>query len=945
MQRVHWRLCAFLVVAVLAVGLDGPCGAAQTQSNASVEALNKQVVGLNQAGRYGEAVPLAQRALTFAEQVRGRDHPDVGDSLNNLAELYRVLGHYAEAEPLYKRAIAIWEKAFGLDDPAVAVCLNNLALLYKAQGRYAEAKPLYKRALAIWEKSLGPEHPNVGTALDNLAELYRAQGRFAEAEPLYKRSLAIRERTLGPGHPYVAMTLNNLALLYDGQGRYAEAEPLFKAALASREKSLGANHPDVAGSLNNLAEFYRDRGQPKAAEPLYRRALAIWEKAQGPRHPNVATALNNLANLYLDQTRYTDAELYYKRALAIRQQVLSPDHPDIGGVLNNLAWLAFERSDWAQAIGYWRQSTDLLIGRSRRGGDSVGQAVTGKTITDAERESYRFAALVKAAHRSGSPNRLAREMFKAVQWARTSDAASSLAQMAARTAAGNDALGQIVRERQDLVGEWQSKDMLLTAARSEPPAVRDAAAEQALTTRLGAIDGRLAEVDKRLARDFAGYSAFARPEPISVEEVQALLHPDEVLTLFLDTPAWKPTPEETFIWVVTKTDLRWVRSGLGTRALTEQVAALRCGLDANAWRGDRCPELLKSSYTAEDRASGKPLPFDTRRAHALYQALFSPAEDLIKGKHLLLVASGPLTALPFHVLVTEPPAALADYAKAAWLGLRQPITVLPSVASLQALRTYAKASHASRPFIGFGDPLLDGDPMVAWQATRAKQAHDNQRCSDAQAQVVALAAQQRDAIKPPVRGGLADVADIKGLLPLPETTDELCAVARSLGVPGAEVHLGARATETELKALSAAGNLSDYRLVHFATHGILSGEIEGGAEPGLILTPPSLATEIDDGYLTASEIAQLKLDADWVILSACNTAGGGERGAEPLSGLARAFFYAGARALLVSHWSVDSDATVKLITLAVGAMARSESIGRAEALRRAMLAMIAAMRA
>jgi hypothetical protein len=224
-------------------------------------------------------------------------------------------------------------------------------------------------------------------------------------------------------------------------------------------------------------------------------------------------------------------------------------------------------------------------------------------------------------------------MFKAVQWARTSDAASSLAQMAARTAAGNDALGQIVRERQDLVGEWQSKDMLLTAARSEPPAARNAAAEQALTARLGAIDGRLAEVDKGLARDFAGYSAFARPEPISVEEVQALLHPDEALALFLDTPAWKPTPEETFIWVVTKTDLRWVRSGLGTRALTEQVAALRCGLDANAWRGDRCPELLKSSYTAEHRASGKPLPFDTGRALALYQALFSPAEDLIKGKH------------------------------------------------------------------------------------------------------------------------------------------------------------------------------------------------------------------------------------------------------------------------------------------------------------------------
>jgi CHAT domain-containing protein len=108
----------------------------------------------------------------------------------------------------------------------------------------------------------------------------------------------------------------------------------------------------------------------------------------------------------------------------------------------------------------------------------------------------------------------------------------------------------------------------------------------------------------------------------------------------------------------------------------------------------------------------------------------------------------------------------------------------------------------------------------------------------------------------------------------------------------------------------------------------------------LIFTPPKEATGLDDGYLSASEVAALKLDADWVILSACNTAAGGAQGAEALSGLARAFIYAGARALLVSHWSVDSAATVKLVTSAVGATARDKTIGRAEALRRAMLEMI-----
>src|ERR1700730_1661492 len=175
---------------------------------------------------------------------------------------------------------------------------------------------------------------------------------------------------------------------------------------------------------------------------------------------------------------------------------------------------------------------------------------------------------------------------------------------------------------------------------------------------------------------------------------------------------------------------------------------------------------------------------------------------------------------------------------------------------------------------------------------------------------------------------------------MPETADELCAVARDLRVSSDDIRLGARATETEIKRLSEAGKLSKYRMIHFATHGALAGQVSGNSEPGLLLTPPDKATDIDDGYLSASEIADLKLDADWVILSACNTAAGGAEGAEALSGLARAFFYAGARALRVSHWSVYSDATVNLITGALSRMAADKSIGRAEAMRRSMLAMI-----
>jgi CHAT domain-containing protein len=185
-----------------------------------------------------------------------------------------------------------------------------------------------------------------------------------------------------------------------------------------------------------------------------------------------------------------------------------------------------------------------------------------------------------------------------------------------------------------------------------------------------------------------------------------------------------------------------------------------------------------------------------------------------------------------------------------------------------------------------------------------------------------------------VRGGHADFEHLRSQVPLHETADELCAVSQTLGLKSEDVLLGERATEANVKQLSA------YRVVYFATHGTIAGEIEGTTGPGLILTPPKERTEKHNGYLSSSEVAALKLDADWVVLSACNTAAGGAQDTEALSGLARALMYAGARALLVSHWAVDSAATAKLVADAVGATARDKYIGRTAALRRAMLTMI-----
>jgi CHAT domain-containing protein len=261
------------------------------------------------------------------------------------------------------------------------------------------------------------------------------------------------------------------------------------------------------------------------------------------------------------------------------------------------------------------------------------------------------------------------------------------------------------------------------------------------------------------------------------------------------------------------------------------------------------------------------------------------------------------------------PKRLSEYRNAAWLVKRHAVTVLPSVASLRALRSLPRTEQGVKPMIGFGDPIFSPNPPATGKergALRAPEPAYTAFWRGAQINRTALG---------------------NALLPLPDTALELKAVAEKLGVPMSDIHLGADASETTLKK----ARLTDFRIVYFATHGLVAGDVKGLAEPALVLTIPQVPTELDDGLLTASKIAtELKLNADWAVLSACNTMAGDKPGAEALSGLARAFFYAGARALLVSHWSADSESAARLAIATFDFMSTAR-VGRAEALRHAML--------
>jgi CHAT domain-containing protein/Tfp pilus assembly protein PilF len=845
-------------------------------------------------GRYAEAEAPEKRALAIREKALGPDNPDVALSLNDLGELYYHQGRFAEAVPLAQRAVAIRQKTLGPNHPDVAGSLTLLAELYRAQGRYGEALPLYQSALRIDEAALGPGHPYIAPILDDMAALYHAQGRFADALPLYQRALTIREKALGPDHPDVARSLNNIATLYDDQGRYADALPLYQRALAIDEKALGPNHADVAMNLNNLAHVYDEQGRTADAEPLQKRALAIDEKAFGPDNPMVAMNLDNLGRLYRVEGRFADAEAVDKRALAIREATLGPNHPDVAESLSNLALLYGAEGRFTEALPLIHRAAAITAIRASvaKANSKNGQAEL-RSRRDIFLNDVAVTGRLASAATPDAPQ-LREEAFAALQWSKASDTAEAVAHMAARFAVGSDSLANLVRQRQDAANRLDADEAAILAAVSQPPAKRNAAAETALRADADSLRQRLIQLDGQLATQFPTYAELANPQPVGIAEIQNLLAPGQALIVFgIGT-------NESYVAVVNHVSSGIFGAPIGAKDTAAAVKALRKTLDPEG----------KTSVP----------PFDAGTAYKLYRQLLASAEPALKDvTQLYVVTDGALESLPVGVLLTAQPSAATlsspDELRAApWLARRYAVSVLPSVSSLKALRQFAHAAQAPLPFMGIGDPVLKPQP-------------GNDRGAQSPA--------RGGTIQSVFRGSSVDQAELRDLPSLPETAGELQAEAKLFNAAASSVLLRDTATVTAVKR----ADLASRRVIAFATHGLLAGDV-GVAEPGLVLTPPARPTPQDDGLLKASEIAQLKLNADLVILSACNTAASdGTPGAEGFSGLSKAFLYAGARSLMVSHWSVVSDSTVALMTRMV-AQLEAKGTGRAEALRRAELALM-----
>jgi len=834
------------------------------------------------AQQFAAGEPLLRRALAIRERL---DPEGTGAAAvhSNLGALLKEAGRIEEAEPEMLKALAIFQAKEGAEGSDMPDALGSLGGLLAMKGDYAQAEKLKLQAVALSEKLHGRDHDAVAQQLSGLADLYRSQGRNPEAEQLERRALAIREKLFGADSPMVATSLNGLASALSNQGKNEESEKLYLRGIRITEASGDPNGAMMATQLNDLGVLYLNMVKPDQAEPYIKRALAIEEATLGPDHFDTVNVRNSLAGLYFNQAKYDLAEPLFRQNIAAEEKIFGTEHPGLSNDLDNLANNFFRQNRPEEAAVPSRRSTAIL----RQRFDSAGAASSDALVAEqkASRPSFALLTTILAQQmkKTGPTPAIAAESFELAQLAEASLVGANIAQMAARFAGKDDELARLVREQQDLGRKLATAEATRVSALSAASAQGDAESEAQLQKDIDTERAELARRDGEIAARFPAYQALTSQKPVSATEAQALLAPNEAMVVYM------LVKRQAFAWVVRHDRVDFIELPTNRPDVITQVQFIRSKLQPDD--AGKLPEIAPAT------------------SNTLYKAIFAPLEPSLAGasKIILVPPQGALQGIPFGVLGD------GEGAGGHWLAKRYAFEVLPSVSSLRALREFQRGKPASAAFVGFGDPALDGP------------AEQQRGLSTAQVYTTRGVA------------GLADVDSLRKAPRLPETADELRSLSSALGGKAKDVYLGERATETVVKST----DLSKFRLVAFATHGVTAGELAGANEPGLVLTPPSTPSAIDDGYLSSGEVADLKLNADWVLLSACNTAAAdGAPGAEGLSGLARAFFYSGSRALLVSNWPVASEATRQLVSTTVRNYAHAPKAGKAEALRLAMVSMM-----
>jgi len=757
-----------------------------------------------------------------------------------------------------------------------------------------------------------------------------AADNYAAAETNYRNTLAIEERLFGPASTVVGQTLIELALQVSNQGRFAEAAALFHRA-----------GPIIEASSDNGARARFDSYQAldAANQRHYQDAMNFARQATAARRAEIAAAKQTAAAA--DPSGGTAIATVSQGELAHDLRIEAAMALRLGDVASARAsaeealWIVSEEPGLPL---WWRADTVALMGEinERQGrvvaaehdlrdardldtklfGDTAPTALADIRLAEfygrqqvygPAMDGFRLAFAIAAkdpvtrkqiypddivqfiaADLGNAANGAARdaEIFRNSQFASSGVADQTIARVAARQAAGNSALADLIAQAQSAARERDRTRVELAAEIARPSDDRDTNKEQELTAKLQLASANSDQLAARVRQSFPDYAALAEPGPAELARVQQSLGANDAMVIYIIGET------SSFALVVRQSGFAAVPLAIGADALQASVSDLR---------------------TAFVPALGKLPQFSLKNAYALQESLIAPLAGQLNGAdHLIVVPQGALSSLPLSLLVTSDPGESHDYTNAAWLIRRYAISEVPSARAFVTLQDEA-AHHASAPraFLGVGAPTFQGAQGAAGQKALAD-----------------LSGACREA-------GPTPAELLRALPPLPGTAAEVDTVGKRIGGAAANILTGALATETNLRAQP----LDQYAVLYFATHGILPGEIHCESEPSLALSPPAQPAQStqSDGMLTASEIAALRLNADLVVLSACNTAESTDGlGGGALEGLSDAFFAAGARAVLASHWEVPSVATASLMTGIFTGGRRD----LAEALRQSQLALI-----
>jgi len=500
--------------------------------------------------------------------------------------------------------------------------------------------------------------------------------------------------------------------------------------------------------------------------------------------------------------------------------------------------------------------------------------------------------------------------FEIADQARGSTVQKALAASGARALVKTEELSQLVRVEQDNRKSIAAFSALLGEALGRPSSQQDADAIQNLRSNIERLRNERASAIDDIKSRFPEYASLMDPKPATLEDARSVLGAGDALisTYF--------AKDRGYVWAINANgDTAFAPIAMSTEEIGDSIAELRFALDPGSSGQAGIPE------------------FKVETAYQLYEQLFKPLESVWKpAKNLIYVAHGLLGALPISVLPTSPitqpeegAVPFASYRDVPWLAKTHSVSLIPSVAALTALRRLPRAPAGRSPFVGFGDPYFSKAQQMSANEMSLLDIKSPGGITMRGVPVVLRSA---------YRGTELEGGEIEKLPRLPDTAAEVNSIANVLkGGASKTVYLGVEASEKNVMSM----DLSNYRVLIFATHGLIPGDLLGLTQPALAMTAPAVTGDEGDGLLTMEEILNIKLNADWVILSACNTASGGGAGAEAVSGLGQAFFYAGTRSLLASNWPVETVSAKALTTEIFSIQARDGSRSRAEALRLSMM--------